>query len=137
LSTSPLPAVVVGGESSPAYWHQLEHASNSAWFIIRSIDVIGGDPRTLMFAFEADVVSHLTACRGLRVSMLVIPPDPYLERDKLGAISVAEIWLAEDRYAKDEPCILFLGSDGHQYSGRQCVHREGLRRIQLIATLDV
>ena len=137
ISANPLPAPLIGTIPLRPHWHQLEHSSNSAWFIIRSIASNNARPKTLLFAFEADVVAHLTSRDETPMTLICMTPEPNPARGDFGAVPIAEVWLTKDRYAKDEPCIMFMGLDGAQYSGRLCrLRRDGLRRVQLIAKLQ-
>lgn len=136
LANSPLPMPSIGAIGARPCWHQLEHASHSAWFIVRSLTENAGGWTTLLFAFEADVIAHLASCNEAPTFLICVTAEIDPARKNFGAVPVAEVWQAEDRYAADEPCIMFLGHDGVQYSGRRCCRREGLRRVRLVAKLD-
>ncbi len=135
LSTIPLPMPSIGVIGAQPCWHQIEHRSHSAWFILRYLSPSGGSA-TLLFAFEADVIAHLGSVNDAHTSLVCITAEIDTARKDFGIVPVAEVWHAEDRHAEDEPCIMFVGHDGYQYSGRQCRRREGLRRVDLIAKLD-
>jgi hypothetical protein len=88
---------------------------------------------TFLLAWDKDVVSAVTTLDADLQSLLFVAP--HMRGSKRGWFSrqIREVWSATDPAEPDNPTVVFVGEDGHDYAGLFMDRARGFVRDRLVA----
>jgi hypothetical protein len=120
------------------YWRTLGISTCAAWFVL---SVRSREPDalldTFLLAWDKDVVGAVTSLDADVESLLFVAP--HMRGKKRGWFSrqIKEIWHAADPEEPENPAVVFVGEDGHDYAGLFMDRARGFVRDRLVARVGL
>lgn len=120
------------------YWRTLGISTCAAWFVL---SVRSREPDalldTFLLAWDKDVVGAVTSLDADVESLLFVAP--HMRGKKRGWFSrqIKEIWHAADPSEPENPTVVFVGEDGHDYAGLFMDRARGFVRDRLVARVGL
>lgn len=125
-------------EPGVEYFRSIGLSTNAAMYVLTVRPLTDEHiSTTVLVGWDTDVVAAIEACPAEVGSLLCIAPtDLDGANDGWTSFKVAEIWTATDPAENDNPCVVFVSTDGDDHSGPFAEAKSGLMKARLVARIS-